>query len=298
MKRVLVTGGSGQLGRELQRAVWPPGWAVDAIDRAGLDLRDTAAIAAKVNERSWAAVINAGAYTAVDAAERDAVDAWRVNALAPAAFAQACEVAAIPLIQISTDYVFDGRKVGRWAESDRTAPLGVYGASKLGGELAVRSGCRRHVIIRTSWLVSAHGQNFVKTMLKLGAERSEIKVVCDQHGAPTAAGDLAVAVTGIAQRLVNDPQAPVGTFHFSNAGETTWHEFAEAIFAGARRRGTRGPQVVPIATAQYPTAARRPSNSLLCHRALGAVYGIEPRYWQVALDEILDELIGTTRDRP
>lgn len=298
MKRVLVTGGSGQLGRELQRAAWPPGWAVDAIDRAGLDLRDTAAIAAKVNERPWAAVINAGAYTAVDAAERDAVEAWRVNALAPAAFAQACETAAIPLIQISTDYVFDGRKVGRWAEHEPTAPLGVYGASKLGGELAVRSGCRRHVIVRTSWLVSAHGQNFVKTMLKLGAERSEIKVVCDQHGAPTAAGDLAVAVTGIAQRLVNDPQAPVGTFHFSNAGETTWHEFAEAIFAGARLRGTRGPQVVPIATAQYPTTARRPSNSLLCHRALGAAYGIEPRDWQVALDEILDELIGTNRDRP
>ena len=292
MKHVLVTGGSGQLGIELQRIPWPDGWKVEATRTADLDLRDTAAIVAKVSEKPWAAVINAAAYTAVDAAEHDVAKAWAVNALAPAAFAQACAMAAIPLIQISTDYVFDGSKEGGWDEDDRPAPLNVYGASKLGGELAVRSACSRHAIIRTSWLVSAHGNNFVKTMLRLGLERNEIGVVCDQHGAPTAAADLAAAIARIAARLVEDPQAPVGTFHFSNTGATTWHGFAEAIFAGVAQRGKISPRVVPITTREFPTAAQRPSNSLLSHKAINDAFGIKPRSWQKALHEILDELIG------
>lgn len=292
MRQILATGGNGQLGTELKRYPWPEGWEVVAIDIDELDLRDTAAIAAKVAERPWAAVISAGAYTAVDKAEDDVVTAWAVNALAPAAFAAACRAANIPLVQVSTDYVFDGARDGAWLEDDSVGPLGVYGASKLGGELAVRTGTPRHVIVRTAWVVSAHGANFVKTMLRVGAERPVLRVVADQHGSPTAAGDLAAALATIAMRLADDPAAPTGTFHFSNAGATTWHAFAQAIFAGAATRGGPSPQVEAIGTADYPTPARRPANSLLDHGAIGEAYGIVPRPWQAALDDILDELMG------
>lgn len=292
MNYILATGGLGQLGIELSRLAWPEGWTLVATDLEDLDLRDTAAIAGKVAERNWSAVISAGAFTAVDKAETEIVAAWAINALAPAAFAQACASADIPLIQISTDYVFDGAKAGRWAEGDAANPLGVYGASKLGGELAVRSAGKRHSIVRTSWVVSAHGANFVKTMLRLGAERERLAVVADQHGAPTGAADLAGAIARIAMRMAIDPHAPSGTFHFSNAGATTWHGFAEAIFAGARARGLSAPSIKPIATADYPTLARRPLNSLLAHDAIEAAYGIVPRPWTAALDDILDELIG------
>jgi dTDP-4-dehydrorhamnose reductase len=292
VKHVLATGGNGQVGTELRRFGWPQGWALTAIDIDELDLRDTAAIAAKVAERRWAAVISAGAYTAVDQAESEVAAAWAINALAPAAFAEACAGAGIPLVQVSTDYVFDGTRDGRWTESDPVSPLGVYGASKLGGELAVRTGCPRHAIVRTSWVVSAHGNNFVKTMLRLGAQREALSVVADQRGAPTAAADLAATLATIAMRLADDPGAPIGTFHFSNAGATTWHGLAEAIFAGAAARGLRPPSLTAIATADYPTAAARPANSLLSHAAIGEAYGIVPRDWREGLADILDELIG------
>lgn len=201
VRHVLVTGGSGQVGRELSRYAWPKGWAATVLTRAELDLADPAAIAAKVAERSWAAVINAAAYTAVDKAEDDQVTAWAVNALAPAALAQACRAADIPLVQVSTDYVFDGAKHGAWEEGDPVGPLGVYGASKLGGELAVRSSGARHAIVRTAWVVSAHGANFVKTMLRVSAERSALRVVDDQHGSPTSAADLAHALATVASTL-------------------------------------------------------------------------------------------------
>lgn len=292
MRYVLATGGLGQLGTELSRFAWPEDWRLVAIDVEDLDLRDTSAIADKVAEKDWAAVINAGAYTAVDKAETHAARAWAINALAPAAFAQACAIADIPLIQVSTDYVFDGTKTGQWTEADHPNPLSVYGASKLGGELAVRTRCARHVILRTSWVVSAQGTNFVKTMLRLGRERERLSVVADQHGAPTGAADLAAAIAGLAMRMADDPGAPTGTFHFSNTGATTWHGLAEAIFVGARARGAAAPMIEPISTADYPTPARRPANSLLAHDAICAAYGIIPRPWTAALDDILDELIG------
>lgn len=292
MRQILATGGNGQLGNELKRYPWPDGWEVVAIDIDELDLRDPAAISAKVAERPWAAVISAGAYTAVDKAEDDVVTAWAVNALAPAAFAAACRAADIPLVQVSTDYVFDGSRDGAWEVGDPVSPLGVYGASKLGGDLAVRTGTPRHAIVRTAWVVSAHGNNFVKTMLRVGADRPTLQVVADQHGSPTAAADLAAALATIAMRLADDPTAPTGTFHFSNAGATTWHGFAQAIFAAAAARGGPSPAVEAITTADYPTPARRPANSLLSHRAIGDAYGIVPRPWSAALDDILDELIG------
>lgn len=292
MREILVTGGAGQLGTELKRYAWPDGWGIFAIDIDELDLRDPLAISAMVASRPFAAVISGGAYTAVDKAEEDVVTAWAVNALAPAAFAQACRSAGIPLVQVSTDYVFDGAKNGPWEVDDPVGPLGVYGASKLGGELAVRTGGVRHAIVRTSWVVSAHGNNFIKTMLRVGAERDTLRVVDDQHGAPTSAADLAAVLATVAMRLAEDRNASSGTYHFSNAGETTWCGFARAIFAGAAARGRPSPAVEGIATSEYPTAAMRPANSRLSHTAISAAYGITPRPWQDPLDDILDELIG------
>lgn len=294
-RAILVTGGGGQLGTELQRCAWPDGYEVVAIDVDDLDLTDTAAIFTKVAEREWAAVINGAAYTAVDKAESDVVTAWAVNAMAPAAFGKACATANIPLVQVSTDYVFAGDKAGAWEVSDPVAPLGVYGASKLGGELAVRTSGARHTIVRTAWVVSAHGNNFVKTMLRVGAERDTLTVVDDQRGSPTSAADLAQALMTITLRLIEDAEAPTGTFHFSNAGETSWAGFASEIFRQSAERGGAAANVTPITTDQYPTPAKRPANSLLSHDAIRAVYGISPRPWQNALSDILDELIGASK---
>lgn len=295
MRAILVTGGNGQLGTELRRCAWPEGYEVVAIDVDELDLTDTAAIAGKMAERDWSAVINGAAFTAVDKAESNVVMAWAVNAMAPAAFGEACARAGIPLVQVSTDYVFAGDKAGVWEVDDPVAPLGVYGASKLGGELAVRSSGARHVIVRTAWVVSAHGENFVKTMLRVGAERPELRVVDDQRGSPTSAADLARALMAITLRLVEDDSAPTGTFHFSNAGATSWAGFAREIFSQSAARGGPTANIAPITTAEYPTAARRPANSLLSHEAIRLAYGIVPRPWAEALGDILDELIGAPK---
>lgn len=298
-RSILVTGAAGQLGTELQRCALPQGWHVVALDRQALDLRDTAAIgevvAAGYAGRPYAAVINGAAYTAVDKAEDDIVSAWTVNAMAPAAMAAACGKAGIPLVQVSTDYVFSGDKPSAWEVHDPVGPLGTYGASKLAGELAVRTSGVRHAIVRTAWVVSAHGANFVKTMLRLGAGRDVLQVVDDQVGSPTSAADLAQALTTIALRLANDPDAPTGTFHFSNAGAVSWAGFAAEIFRQSLERGGVWAKVEPISTSDYPTRARRPANSLLSHGAIQAYFGIVPREWQPALSEILDELIGAKK---
>lgn len=296
MRDVLITGAGGQLGTELHRVYWPDDVQAVLVDRAGLDLTDTAAISAKVaagNEgRPWAAVINGAAYTAVDKAESDPVTAWAVNAMAPAAFGKACAEGGIPLVQVSTDYVFAGDKAGAWEIDDPVAPLCVYGASKLGGELAVRTSGARHVIVRTAWVVSAHGSNFVKTMLRVGTTNRILRVVADQHGSPTSAADLADALRTITLRLIDDAAAQTGTFHFSNTGATTWADFAREIFRQSALRGGTTADVDAITTADYPTPARRPANSLLSHRAIEAAYGITPRGWETALSDIMDELIG------
>lgn len=302
-RRILVTGGAGQLGTELRRSRHPNGWQVVTIDRNDLDLTDTAAVTAKIKEQPWAVVINAAAYTAVDKAESDIVAAWAVNAMAPAAFGAACAQAGIPLVQVSTDYVFAGDKPllndtesgGAWSVADPVGPLGVYGASKLGGELAVRTSGARHAIVRTAWVVSAHGANFVKTMLRAGAERDTLHVVDDQFGCPTAAADLAQALMTIAIRLADDATAPVGTFHFSNAGAISWAGFAREIFRQSAARGGPAAHVVSIPTSDYPTPARRPANSTLDHAAIKAAYGIIPRPWPDALADIIDEMIGSTQ---
>lgn len=294
LQYVLVTGANGQLGTALQRCAWPADWRVVAFDRNALDLTDLSAIAAVIASRPWAAIINAAAYTAVDRAESDQVTAWVVNALAPAAIAAGCVTSNIPMVQVSTDYVFAGDKPEPWNENDPVSPRSVYGASKLGGELAVLSSGARHAIVRTAWVVSAHGRNFVTTMLQLARERDLVDVVGDQRGSPTSATDLAQALVTITVRLAGDPAAPNGTFHFSNVGPTTWAAFATEIFRSSALRGGPSAAVASILTSGYPTPAQRPTNSLLAHQAIQKAYGIHPRAWSEALGEILDQLLGKT----
>jgi dTDP-4-dehydrorhamnose reductase len=291
---ILVTGGSGQVGTAL-RQIAGDGYDLVMPSRSEMDLSDPASIDAMLACREWAAVVSSGAYTAVDRAESDVVAAWRANAIGAAALAAGSAKRGIPIVHLSTDYVFDGSKPGFYAERDPVAPLGVYGASKEGGEQAVRSANPAHVILRTAWVVSPFGANFIKTMLRVGAERPELRVVADQHGCPTSALDIAEAVTTILDRLLSDADAPKGTYHFVNGGEASWHGLAEAVFARAALRGGPSPSVVAIKTADYPTSARRPVNSRLATQRITQDYGIAPRPWREAIDEIVDTLMQGTK---
>jgi len=289
---VLILGGAGQVGTELRAHAWPDGVRVDAPDRAALDITDAEAVARALDAKPYAAVINTAAYTAVDKAEGDIAAAWSLNAVAPALLAAATAKARIPLVHVSTDYVFDGSGAGAYAADAPVNPRSVYGASKAAGEIAVRAANPRHAIIRTAWVVSPHRGNFVKTMLRLSAERERLSVVDDQHGNPTSAGDLAAGLAVIAQALARDPAAPTGTHHYVNAGPTTWCGFARTIIAAAARRGGRDIPVDAIPTSAFPTPARRPANSQLSTTSLTQAYGLTPRPWEQALADILDRLVG------
>ena len=290
---ILILGGAGQVGTELQvPALWDETVRLHAPSRTELDITDGAAIDAALAERPYAAVVNTAAYTAVDKAESEIAAAWALNAVAPALLATATAKAGIPLVHVSTDYVFDGDGVGACTPETPVNPRSVYGASKAAGEMAVRAANPRHAIIRTAWVVSPHRGNFVKTMLRLSAERDRLSVVDDQHGNPTSAGDLAAGLAVIAQALARDPGAPTGTHHFVNAGATTWCGFARGIIAAAARRGGRDIPVEAIPTSAFPTPARRPANSQLSTQSLREAYGLTPRPWPEALEAILDRLIG------
>jgi dTDP-4-dehydrorhamnose reductase len=291
MRDVLVTGGSGQVGGALLALPPEPGFRFVGLGRDALNLLKPETFAGVLASRPWAAIINAAAYTAVDKAETDVEYAWRINALAPACLAREAALAGIPLVHVSTDYVFDGASRRPYGENDPVAPLGVYGASKEAGEQGVRTGGGRSVIVRTSWVVSSSRANFLKTMLRLGAERDMLRVVADQYGAPTSATDLATALAHIARALASKAEAPTGTFHFSNAGATTWADFATEIFRLSAARGGPSAGVEPITTADFPTPARRPAYSLLSTDRIKAVYGVSPRNWQDAISDIIDELI-------
>jgi len=262
-----------------------------APTRADFDLLDAASIERNIAARDWAAIINCAAYTAVDKAESEPQAAFAINAEAPGIMARAAATRAIPLLHVSTDYVFDGSKPDAYFEEDPVAPLGVYGASKEAGERAVRDAGGRSIILRTAWVVSPWGHNFVKTMLRLGGERDELGVVADQVGCPTSAIDIAETLLILAERLLGDRREPCGTYHFVNSGQASWYDLASAVFAYAGARGMKIPRVNAIATADYPTPARRPANSRLSTAKLERTFGMKPRPWQEAVEEILVSLI-------
>lgn len=292
MQEILVTGGSGQVGSYLKDHAWPDGLASFCPSRAELDISDPASIASLMARRPFLAVINCAAYTGVDKSESEGVTAWKANALGPAALAAETASRRVPLLHVSTDYVFQGDKHQPYQPNDPVGPIGVYGASKEGGEQAVRTGNPCHVIVRTAWVVSSRGQNFVKTMLRLGAERPHLRVVDDQLGTPTHARDLAEALAAMALTHIRHPDAPVGTFHFTNAGETSWYGVANAIFEAAARFGRPAPSLEAITSALYPTPARRPLNSRLDLTHTKATWSLEPRSWVQAIEDIVVELLG------
>jgi len=295
--KILVFGRAGQVASELRRAAWPSGFAVKCLGREEVDITRTDDVRRAVVGSGAAVVLNAAGYTAVDRAESERESAFAVNRDGPAHVAQACASADVPLIHISTDYVFDGEKENAYVEDDPVNPLSVYGASKEAGERAVRERLAAHVIVRTAWVYSPHGDNFIKTMLRLGRERNELGIVDDQRGCPTAASDIARAIVGIAVQLAAGKRDGFGTFHFCGAGPTTWYGFARAIFELAAAHGAQTLSVKPIATPDYPTPARRPKNSVLDCGRIRRVYGIEPRPWRDCLAECIDELFASDNER-
>jgi dTDP-4-dehydrorhamnose reductase len=288
---ILITGGAGQVGLELASAQWPSHVRLHLPTRDQLDLGDAEAVRAAFAATPFKAVINSGAYTAVDKAETEVAAAFAANAMGPAILAEVTRAAGIPLVQVSTDYVFDGSGERDYAETDPVGPLGVYGASKLAGEVAVTTGNPRSVVMRTAWVLSPHRANFLKTMLRLAADRPALRVVEDQEGCPTSARDIADTLKTITLRMIEDPDAPTGVFHFVNAGSTTWAGLAREIMALSAARGGPSATVEGITTADYPTPARRPSNSRLDTFKITRDYGIAPRPWKDAVAEIVAELI-------
>lgn len=279
---ILVFGKTGQVATELQRL-----GDVVAMGREQADLADPAACADAIRAHAPRAVINAAAYTAVDKAEEDEALATIINGDAPTAMARACVELGIPLIHISTDYVFAGTGDAPWQPDDPTAPQNAYGRSKLAGEIGIRNSGAVHVILRTSWVVSAHGANFVKTMLRLSETRDALNVVADQIGGPTPARDIAAACLQMAEQLIADPSKS-GTYQFSGAPDVSWADFARAIFEQAGKAVT----VTPIPTTDYPTPAKRPLNSRMDCGATQQVFGIERPDWRDGLNMILQELEG------
>lgn len=279
--RILIIGRNGQVGSHLEREL-SGRHEVVALDRAGADLRDDTALRGAIGSARADVVINAAAYTAVDRAEQEPELAERCNAHAPGVMARAAADADAWFIHYSTDYVFDGSGRTPYREDSPTNPLGAYGASKLRGEQSVQAAGGRHIVFRTAWVYSLHGHNFLNTMLRLGREGRELRVVDDQHGSPTFAGAIAAATAGVLDRLAPEH---AGIFHMTCGGQTTWCGFARRIFEYA---GLAQARVTPITTAEYPTPARRPAYSVLSNDRLRAVFGVEMPPWESALRSCLD----------
>jgi len=286
---ILLTGAGGQVGYELNRLATEQGCALTGLTRQQLDIGDAKAVNQIVTRLQPYLVINGAAYTAVDKAEQEVEAAMRANRQGPANLAAACQMHDIPLIHLSTDYVFDGKKDGAYDEGDPVAPTGVYGRSKWEGEEEVRARLAQHLIIRVSWVFGPHGNNFVKTMLRLAAERDELRVVADQHGCPTSATHIADALLTLAGRIKEGSEITWGTYHFCGMPETTWHGFAEAIIKEAVTLNLLGHAIPvrPITTSDYPTPAQRPQNSVLdCCRII-RTFDLKLPSWQEGLTSML-----------
>lgn len=283
---VLITGAGGQVGHELLK-IAPQGVAATGLAHADLDITDAEAVSAYVTDTSPELIINAAAYTAVDKAESEREAAYAVNETGARNLAEAAEKASARLIHISTDFIFDGASSHAYRPDDTPGPLGVYGASKLAGEVAVRRECPEALIIRTSWVYSAHGGNFVKTMLRLMAERQELNVVTDQIGTPSWARELAAAIWRL-----SSGGAWGETLHWSNSGVASWYDFAMAIAEEGAAGGllAKAPCILPIPASDYPTPAKRPGFSLLDKSATWGHLGEPARHWRVALRDMLKEL--------
>lgn len=289
--RFLILGTNGQVGHELRRSFASAGEII-CTDRSTVDLTDENSMRTAVRSISPDVILNAAACTAVDRAESEQELAFAVNAEAPRVLAEEAARGNALLVHYSTDYVFDGSKNGPWLETDPTSPLNVYGASKLAGEEAIRGVGQRHLIFRTSWVYGPHGKNFLLTMLRLGRERDKLTVVDDQIGAPTSSIAIADATRSILDGVLADRFGPsqqwTGTYHMTCAGSTSWYGFAEAIFAQSPD-GPR-PDVQPITSAQFPTPAKRPRNSVLSNDKLRRVFSLALPDWEQALDSALRQL--------
>ncbi|WP_437879421.1 dTDP-4-dehydrorhamnose reductase [Pseudomonas sp. LRF_L74] len=282
---ILLIGRNGQVARELQLCLRDQPLVV--LGQQQLDLGDAAAIRRQVRELRPQLIINAAAYTAVDQAEQDADNAFAINASAPGVLAEEAAGLGAPLIHYSTDYVFDGSKTAPYVETDETAPLNVYGRSKLAGEQAIRAVGGEHLILRTSWVYASHGRNFLLTMQRLLQEREELKVVDDQIGAPTWAGTIAATTLRLVEHWQNGNAGPWGVYHLSGLGETSWFGFASAIGERLRAAGKPCARLLPIPASAYPTPAQRPANSRLDCSHLQQAWQVTLPDWQAALDECL-----------
>ncbi|MBE9166449.1 dTDP-4-dehydrorhamnose reductase [Pleurocapsales cyanobacterium LEGE 06147] len=289
MNKILLIGITGQLGQELQHTLAPLGKVI-GLSRQGLDLSQPNKIRQAIAAIKPNIIVNAAAYTAVDRAETEPELAKAINSVAPTVMAEEAQKRGATLVHISTDYVFDGRNYTPYTEADSPNPIGVYGKSKLMGEEGVRKNCARHLILRTAWVYGSRGHgNFVKTMVRLGGEREELRVVADQIGTPTWSYDLAKAIAQLLSSYTEEVEISMGTYHFTNSGVASWYDFAIAIFAEAQPLGfpLKIKRVAPITTAEYPTPARRPAYSVLSKVKIAKVLGDYPPYWRDSLKQML-----------
>jgi dTDP-4-dehydrorhamnose reductase len=291
--KILVTGANGQVGSELSRRGAKKGFDILALDRATLDITDQSAVNREVSGSGASVVVNAAAYTAVDQAESDPELAFAANRDGPAKLASTCADTGIPLIHISTDFVFDGEKKGPYHETDQVSPPNVYGKSKAAGEIAVRERLQEHIILRTAWVYGVHGNNFAKTMLRLGRENETVRVVADQYGCPTYAADLADATLNLVAQFFQGKGIVWGTYHYCGKGVTSWYGFAEAILNLARNYiQLKVKRIESITTAEYPTPAKRPANSALDCSLFESRFGLAPIPWNESLTRMIHKVLS------
>lgn len=295
---ILVFGAGGQLGQEILAQAATRGISVSGAVRAKVDVTHMASVYRVIAEITPRLVVNAAAYAAVDRAEDQPDVARLTNVTGAAIVARATATSGIPLIHLSTDYVFDGRKSGPYIESDLVAPLNVYGQSKAEGETNVRAAAPRHIILRTAWVYGRFGRNFLKTVLCLARERPELRIVADQHGSPTATVDLAAAIFEIDAAIQGGRDIPWGTYHFAGTEATSWHGLAEAIVAAQAPATGLRPPVMPVATADYPATAQRPLNSELDSTRFAAVFGYRAASWRERVHEIVAASLNPMEVRP